>query len=327
MNFDLNKAIEFLLARGNLPILYWLKKDILEVPVDREYKNLKKFAARIRILKRQKPDGGWHHKIFNGPPQWKKTYHIVITLRNILELYKYGCNQEDEEIQKAAQFLFSTQSQEGYFWNGYIQEYMPTYHAITLEILCMFGWDQDPRTQKGFEWLLNYRQNDGGWAIPYRTLNQNTLHNHFNCEEKERELPLKPDRSKPSSPLVTGIVLRALAASNSWRNRKETKEAGKLLMDCFFQPDEYEERHSVSYWQDITYPFWGTDILSSMDSLSKIGFGLENEEIQRGLDWLSQRQKKDGYWEAQNKKSTLEDHLWVTLAILRVIKRFGLIEL
>ena len=49
MKFNINKAIEFLLARGNLPILYWLKKDILEVPVDREYKNLKKYATRIRI--------------------------------------------------------------------------------------------------------------------------------------------------------------------------------------------------------------------------------------------------------------------------------------
>ena len=59
MKFNTNKAIEFLLARGNLPILYWLKKEILEVPIDREYKNLQKFAARIRIFKRQKPNGGW----------------------------------------------------------------------------------------------------------------------------------------------------------------------------------------------------------------------------------------------------------------------------
>ena len=35
MQFNTNKAIEFLLARGNLPILYWLKMDILVVPVDR----------------------------------------------------------------------------------------------------------------------------------------------------------------------------------------------------------------------------------------------------------------------------------------------------
>ena len=30
MKTKTSKAIEFLLARGNLPILYWLKKDILE---------------------------------------------------------------------------------------------------------------------------------------------------------------------------------------------------------------------------------------------------------------------------------------------------------
>ena len=52
-----NKAIEFLLARGNLPILYWLKKDILEVPVDREFKNLKKkITAKTKLNINHNPD-------------------------------------------------------------------------------------------------------------------------------------------------------------------------------------------------------------------------------------------------------------------------------
>ena len=139
MPFKTNKAIEFLLARGNLPILYWLKKDILEVPVDREYKNLQKFAARIRILEAQNPNGGWCKKKYEGHPRWEKTYYIVDTLRNIFQLRDYGCVIEDEGVQKAVDFLFSTQTNEGDFRGAFLNEYAPTYHSLTLEILCLFG--------------------------------------------------------------------------------------------------------------------------------------------------------------------------------------------
>ena len=141
--YNPNNAIEFLLARGNLPILFWLKKDILEVPSDRELRNLQKFAARIRILRSQRANGGWCKKKYEGHPQWEKTYSIVETLRNLLKLYNYGCCFEEPGVQKAIQFLFSTQSKEGDFRGAYLNEYSPTYHALTLEVLCLYGLEYD----------------------------------------------------------------------------------------------------------------------------------------------------------------------------------------
>ncbi|MFQ6108078.1 MAG: hypothetical protein ACE5L7_00805 [Candidatus Aminicenantales bacterium] len=327
MKFNTNKAIEFLLARGNLPILYWLKKDILEVPVDREHRNLQKFAVRIRILKRQKQDGTWCRKKFEGQPHWERTYCIVETLRSAFRLYNYGCTYEDESIQKAIEFLFSTQSEEGDFRGAYLNEYAPTYHALTLELLCLYGLDKDERTQKGFRWILDNRQKDGGWVIPYRTINKQELKSRYNLEAQLNLDPIKPDKSRPFSHLVTGMVLRALAESPTWRDSREAWEAGELVLSRFFRPDKYEDRRMTSFWEEITYPFWATDILSSLDSLSKIGFDAHNEKVQQGLRWLQRKQKKEGYWESGVAKSALEDHLWVTLAVLRVIKRFGLLEL
>lgn len=327
MKFNTNKAIEFLLARGNLPILYWLKKDILEVPVDREHRNLQKFAVRIRILKRQKPDGTWCRKKFEGQPHWERTYCIVETLRSAFRLYNYGCTYEDESIQKAIEFLFSTQSEEGDFRGAYLNEYAPTYHALTLELLCLYGLDKDERTQKGFRWILDNRQEDGGWVIPYRTIDKQELKSRYNLEAQLNLDPIKPDKSRPFSHLVTGMVLRALAESPTWRDSREAWEAGELLLSRFFRQDKYEDRRLTSFWEEITYPFWATDILSSLDSLSKIGFDAHHEKVQQGLKWLQRKQKKEGYWESGVAKSALEDHLWVTLAVLRVIKRFGLLEL
>lgn len=326
MIFNPNKAIEFLLARGNLPILYWLKKDILEVPVDREFKNLQKFAARIRILKSQRPKGGWSRKRYESHPHWEKTYYIVETLRNLFRLYDYGAQLEEAGIQKAVKFLLSTQTREGDFRGAYLNEYAPTYHAITLEILCLFGMNKDANVQRGFRWIIKNRQNDGGWVIPYRTIDKDQLKNRYNLKAQLKLKPVKPDKSQPFSHLVTGMVLRALAASSTWRNSKEAWQAGELLLSRFFKADKYDDRSLPSFWEVITYPFWATDILSSLDSLSKIGFTVENENVQEGIKWLLNQQNKRGYWEASSTKSSIEDYLWVTLAVLRVLKRFGLIE-
>lgn len=327
MQANTNKAIEFLLARGNLPILYWLKKDILEVPVDREHKNLQKFASRIRIIKSQRPNGGWCRRKYEGDPRWEKTYFIVETLRNVLKLHNFGCSCEDEELKKAIKFMFSTQTKAGDFRGAYLNEFAPTYHALTLEVLCMYGLDKDERTQKGFRWIIKNRQNDGGWVIPYRTIDQEELKDRYNFEAQLKLEPIKPDKSQPFSHLVTGMVLRALAASPTWRKSREAWKAGELLLSRFFQEDKYDDRWLSSYWEEITYPFWATDILSSLDSLATIGFPVDNEKIQRALDWLLSRQAKQGYWEAGNKKTTLEDHLWVTFAVLRVLKKFRLFEI
>jgi hypothetical protein len=327
MKAKINKAIEYLLARGNLPILYWLKKDILEVPVDREHKNLQKFAARIRILKAQRSNGGWCQRKYEDHPRWEKTYYIVETLRNVLKLYNLGCSYEDEEIRRAVKFLFSTQTKSGDFRGAYLNEYAPTYHALTLETMCLYGLDKDDRIQKGFRWTIRNRQNDGGWVIPYRTIGQEELKQRYNFEAQLKLEPIKPDKSRPFSHLVTGMILRALAASPTWRKSKEARKAGELLLSRFFKEDKYDDRWLSSFWEEITYPFWATDILSSLDSLSKIGFTVENEKVQEATNWLLSKQTRQGYWEAGDKKSTLEDHLWVTFAVLRVLKRFRLFEL
>jgi hypothetical protein len=326
MKFNTNKAIEFLLARGNLPILYWLKKDILEVPVDREYKNLQKFAARIRIFTSQKSNGGWSKKKYEGHPRWEKTYYIVDTLQNGYWLYNFGCTSKDKGIQKAINFLLSTQSKEGDFRGAYLNEYAPTYHALILELLCMFGKDKDQKIQKGFRWFVRNKQEDGGWVIPYRTIDKDELRKRYNLDAQMKLNPVKPDKSRPFSHLVTGMVLRAFASSPTWRKSKEAKKAGELIMKRFFKPDAYEDRVLASFWDEITYPFWATDILSCLDALSKIGFSPEEEGIHKALEWLQKRQSPQGYWKSGIQKSTLENHLWVTLAVLGVIKRFGFLD-
>jgi hypothetical protein len=97
-----------------------------------------------------------------------------------------------------------------------------------MELLIKAGYDGDPRIEKGFQWLLSMRQNDGGWAIPLRTVGSK----YANALKAET---MEPDLSKPFSHLVTGVVLRAFAASKKYSKSPDAVTAGKLLSSRFYK--------------------------------------------------------------------------------------------
>ena len=82
-------------------------------------------------------------------------------------------------------------------------------------------------------WLLAMRQDDGGWANPTRTLGMS-----LNVMLTARET-FEPDRSRPSSHLITGIVVRALTAHPGYRHSADTRRAAELLKSRFFRWDLY----------------------------------------------------------------------------------------
>jgi hypothetical protein len=326
MRFNTAKTVEFLLSRGSLPLLFWLKKDILDVPVDRESKNLRKYSSRVRILETQQPDGSWWDKRSDTPLHWERTLYRVDTLRNLYRLFDYGCTLRDEEIVKSVDFLLSLQTKEGDFRGTVLNEYTPTFHALVLEILCRYGMDKDKRVQKGFRWLLENRQKDGGWALFRRQPTNGSQGAAPLPLVGAKAQPYKPSRTQHFSHHVTGMILRALAESPTWRKTKDAKRAGGLLLGCFFCDEIQGDKTFPSDWEQFCYPLWNTDILACLDALSKLGFSPEDPTIDKGLSWILAKQNAQGFWECGNGKAALEDHLWITLAVLRVLKRFDLLK-
>jgi len=323
-NPRLDRSVEFLLARGNLPILYWLKKDILGVSVDWETKNLCKFGVRVRILDTQQESGSRLKDSGKADGVENRPKYLAQTLKDAAKLYDYGCGLDNDKVQKLVGALFSSQTAEGDFRATAYHEYSPGYHALTLELLCKYGLDRDARIQKGFAWVLKNRQKDGGWAIPCLTMSRDEVARRYDQRSPGKKKPFRPDKSKPFSHFITGMVLRALAESSTWRMSRECRKAGELVVSRFFRDDRYADRKSASNWEELTYPFWTTNILSSLDSISKIGLKADEPGISQGLAWLLSKQNSQGFWESNTQKAVLEDHLWLTFAALRVFKRFGL---
>jgi len=101
-----------------------------------------------------------------------------------------------------------------------------------MELLIKTGSEDDPRIERGFDWLLSIRQHDDGWTIPIRTIGINFT------QASEVSEPIQPDKSKHFSHCITGVVLRAFAAYPRFRETEEVKSAERLLNSCFFQPDK-----------------------------------------------------------------------------------------
>lgn len=309
--------IPSLLTSKDRAIVLFAERDLLDRTVQVE--NLWQLPEVQKILRQQKPNGCWVYPGGKENIRSAENYNQLETYRNIGVLVEeYGLTKTHPAILKAAEYLFSFQTREGDFRGIYGDQYSPNYSAGIAELLIKAGYENDARIQNVFEWLLCIRQTDGGWAIPLRTQNRNldVITGHSRT--------IEPDRSKPFSHMVSGVVLRAFAAHPAYRRSKEAELAGQLLVSNLFKKDNYTDRAAPSFWLGFTFPFWFTDLISALDSLSLLGFSKNETQIGKAVQWLIDNQQKTGTWKLKITKGTNKDvlQLWLALAICRIFKRF-----
>ncbi len=305
-----------IMASLGKPILYFARRDLLDEKVE-TIESLWELDAVNKIIKKQLDDGSW--KMPGKPDEYGENKFLVETYKMLgLLIEKFGLNKNQKSLEKAAEYCFSCQTDEGDFRGIYATQYSPNYSAAILELLVKAGYENDARVKKSFEWLLSIRQKDGGWAIPMLPAKINWM------EAYRRTDPIKPNENNPSSHWVTDVVLRAFAAHPGYRKSKEAYEAGSFLASKFFRSDAYTSRKKPEYWFKFQFPFWWGDLLSSLDSLSQFGFKKEELQIRKGLTWFIDHQQIDGLWIPKNSKwrGDAEVSQWIALAICRVFKRF-----
>ena len=271
-----------------------------------------------RILRKQQEDGSWRYPNPKEDIRSIGGYNQVETFRNLgFLIEKYLMNKTHPAIEKAAEFYFRCQTDEGDFRGVYWDQYTPTYSAAFMEQLIKMGYHKDERIRLGLEWLLSIRQEDGGWVIPFRTANLRIK------EVMNRSEPVEHNTSTRFSHMVTGMVLRAFAAHPEYRKRPEVMKAGELLVSSIFKADAYTDRKAPEFWTRFSFPFWFTDLLSALDTLSKLGFSASQPQIREGVDWFIEKQKKHGLWDLRLVRgaSDKNQNLWVNLVICRTLKR------
>jgi Squalene-hopene cyclase C-terminal domain len=228
-----------LAASDNAAISFFARRDLLGMRAGR-VSALWDLPDAQRIIARQSDDGSWHYPGGRRHVRSQENYDQLETFRQAGALVeKFGLTREHPAIARAADFLFSFQAAEGDFRGIYGNQYATTYVGAIMEVLVKAGYGRDPRIARGFRWLLATRQSDGGWAIPARTVGVPFV--EF-VDTKRHPTPIPPDRSKPSSHLVTGMVLRAFAAHPVRRRSAAARRAGELLAERLYRRDSYGDR-------------------------------------------------------------------------------------
>ena len=313
--------LPFLLNSDCAPVPYFTRRDLLGEKTG-PIRTLWVGAEAMRILARQRPDGHWQYPGGgNSRIRAVEDYNQLETYRQLgVMVEKFGFHRTHPGLRRAADFLFAHQTAEGDFRGIYGHQYTPNYSAGMMELLIKAGYGDDHRIEHGFRWLLSTRQADGGWAIPLRTVPR--VSSKTTTQLMHSRL-IHLDPSRPFSHLVTGVVLRAFAAHDRYRRSEEARKAGRLLSQRFFRSDAYIDRKSPEFWEKVSFPFWFTDVVSALDSLSLLGFRATDQGVNGALDWLRQRQADDGSFKVallRNRDRNLNH--WISLAICRIFKRF-----
>ena len=298
---------------------YFVRRDVLGETVE-PVETLWNLPEVNRLISKQKANGSWPYPGKSYDPVTNTNYDLLETYRTLRLLVEmYGYKRDHPALAKTAEYLFSCQTEEGDIRGILGNQYMPYYHGAMLELLIKAGYADDPRTEKGLQWLLAMRQEDGGWVIPAQLVP---------AKQKTGQLwhgsPVQLDRKRPHAHLATGMVLRAFAAHPDYRRRPEVIAAGKCLTTRFFMADKYNDRKAPSYWLKFQFPFWWPNLLTSLDTLFWLGFDRQDRDLARGLDWFVEYQSSDGLWETGFGSGSRAEGMcrWVGLAVCRVLKRF-----
>jgi squalene cyclase len=310
--------IPVLLNSKNEALIYFTKKELQGLRVG-PIKKIWELPEVEIILRKQQKGGLWKYPTKKNTAWSQRNYDFLETYRQIRYLIDmYGLDNRHKAIRDAAKFLLSFQSKEGDLRGIYGNQQSPNYSAAVFELLIKAGYKDDKSIMTGLDWLLDIRQDDGGWALAFRTKKSN-LGPIFNPRAKT----LQSDRTKPFSHLITDPALRALSTHPIYRKRKETIKAGELLKSRFFKPDKYPDHKDKKYWTKLRFPYFAyCDLLSSLESLHRIGFKKEDPEIKKGLDWFVKNQRKDGTWKRYYESKRYRAELWITFAVAKLFKKF-----
>ncbi len=308
-------------STNNPAIQFFVQRDLLDVQ-GLSVEKLWTLPAVEKILRKQQPDGSWPDKNKKKHANSPTNYAVLETYRSLRVLVEcFGMNKNHPAIQKAAEFMFSTQTPEGDFRGMYGIQYSTNYSGGILEYLVKAGFTQDPQIDKAFKWFVSVRQHDGGWTLPVQVAGLNSFES---VEWMRHANPVEFDPSRPSAHTVTGIVIRAFANHPYYRHTPEARKAADFLVSRFFKPDKYSFRQHQSKWTKYTFPFWWNDLIGCLDALSMMAYPVDTPGVQGALQHFRKTQLPSGSWELDMLagKTIPDISLWFDLVISRIFKRF-----
>jgi hypothetical protein len=329
--------IPWLLEAEDASIRHFTLTDLLDLPPDDPQvvsarRAIPESEAVGRILSRQKP-GGWWGK----PEDFYMRSKYKGTVWQMILLAELGVDGDDPRLQRACEFLLThvQDRQSGgfaYVWQartdpeetsqpagnpGYV---IPCLTGNMVFSLIRLGCLDDPRLQKGLEWITTYQRYDdrdgrSPNAWPYTV--------HASCWGRHA--------------CTMGVVkaMKALAEVPVERRSPAIQQSIAAGMEFMLRHHLFKRSHDLSRvakdaWLEFGFPWmWNTDALEMAVILVKLGS--RDARLQDAVDLILSKQDSQGRWVLEHSFNgrTLvsievegQPSRWVTLNALRVLKGY-----
>jgi hypothetical protein len=314
------KVIDWLLEEDQPAVRYYTLLDLLgRKREDPEVRSAHSKIAHVGWandqLRKQGAQGFWEP---HGPRNLKgwidflyyPKYHS--TNWRALVLADFGLDASDPRIKRIADLLFEFKLRLSSPFNFYYEEACVA--GNTARMLTRFGYADDFRVRKLFDWLLEDQRKDGGWNCSHGT-------------------PGTLDVWEP---------LAAFASLPKSKRSPKMEEAISKGAEFYLKRRLFHEGPRYAPWLRLHYPnHYYYDILVGLDVITELGFA-GDRRLQPALRLLREKRHRDGTWwidclhpdvlgpqAAQYRKGVTplrveepgKPSKWLTMKALRVLKR------
>jgi len=315
------RVIEWLLQNDQPAARYYTLLDLL----GRRSDDPEVRAARAGIprrgwafdqLRTQGSQGFWEAREPKNVREWVEFLYFptfLATNWRALVLSDLGVDATNPRIKKIADLIFEYKLRRGSPFNFFYEE--ACISANTARMMTRFGYAEDVRVRKLYDWLLEDQREDGGW----------------NCSQGT---PGTLDAWEP---------LAAFAALPKAKRSAKMEAAISRGAAFYLERKLFEEGRPYAPWRRFHFPnHYFYDILVGLDLLTQLGFG-DDRRLRPALQILLEKRRADGTWlmdrshpdtgpktvihpdPSKMKPLVIEPpgrpSKWITLKALRVLKR------
>ena len=311
-----------LLADRSASLRYLVLTELLgefEEKEAKELEDLRKEDPIVKSLLALQNEGG----------KWKEIDQAGFTIGGavrgtsaaLMRLGYLGFGMSHPAVRSGAEYLFSKQRKDGSwplpervsdfeFTKG-PYTMTPVQTSVPLQALAMCGFAEDPRAERGYEWLMENRLEDGSWPA-------GKVDEVFVRIAGYRRLP----HSEWGCRTNTTQALLCLA----YHNKRATETEAQQALDHLLARETRDRSNlgfSVARYLGFE-PFRGAltyharfDPALVLSLCTKVGANTSDKRVEELIDWLTQQQGAYGLWDYEpNPEATR----WVTFDILRSLQ-------
>ncbi|MBN1357882.1 nitrogen fixation protein NifH [Candidatus Bathyarchaeota archaeon] len=320
---------DWLLEKTNPSVRYFALSQILDKPrssseVQEAKKEIMLDGVVPKILAKQNDGGYWE------APDKFYTAKYKGTVWQLIILAELGADGQDARVKKACEFILenSQDRKSGGFsaWlsvkvgGGRYSGVLPCLTGNMVWSLIRLGFLDDPRVNRGIDWIVKYQRFDDGEAYPPKIWPYEKATSCF---------------GKHSCHMGVVKALKALAEIPDAKRSAGVIGTIERGVEYMLKHHIYKRSHNLSKlskpgWLRLGFPLmYQTDVLEILGILTSLGY--KDPRMQETIDVILSKQDENGTWKLENTfngrfQTSIEQRgnrsKWITLNALRALKNF-----